>query len=200
MLACMEFQVIDDNDADAKERLFSQLVHTSWQRFNEQYLNQKYDEVVVGAVISAHVKAGFLLIDLSSDGTYHHLRFENPTDQTRAIVQLRNLAEDLTVARVLGRLASVTIGYGEKAPNLGTVWNAFKTELKSIMMATPEPGVITFDADLTGGYIYAQVPLVLNLDDYIDANLKVNLPLLQQHIDVTTHTLRKYLRGRLALA
>ena len=41
---------------------------------------------------------------------------------------------------------------------------------------------------------------MLNLDDYIDADLKVNLALLGQHIDVTTHTLRKYLRGRLALA
>lgn len=198
MLEFMDIQHTED--AEAKEKLFTQLVQASWGRFNEQFLNQKYDEVVVGAIIAANVKAGMLLIDLSSDGTYHHLRFENPEDHTRSIVQLRNLSEDLTVARVLGRLATVTLGYGEKAPNLGTVWNAFKTELKSVLMATPEPGVITFDADLTGGYIYAQVPLLLNLDDYIDSQLHVNLPLLQQHIDVTVHTLRKYLRGRLALA
>ena len=196
----MAINELNPAEAEAKEHLFTQLVHASWKRFNEQYLNQKYDEVVVGAIVAANVKAGMLLIDLSSDGTYHHLRFEDPGDHTRIIVQLRNHAEDLTVARVLGRLASVTLGYGEKASNLVAVWNAFKTELKSVLMATGEPGVITFDADLTGGYIYAQVPLLLNLDDYIDSNLSVNLTLLQQHIDATLHSLRKYLRGRMALA
>ena len=186
-------------DPEQMEQLFTQLVHTSWKRYNEQYQNQKIDEVLVGAMIAANVKSGYLLIDLNSDGVSHYLRLEDPQTHSRVILQLRNHAEDLTVARVLGRLATVTVGYGEKAPNLGTVWGAFKTELKSMLMATAEPGVITFDADLTGGYIYAQVPLILNLDDYVASDLKVNLPLLQEHVGATVHSLRKYLRGRLAL-
>ena len=56
---------------------------------------------------------------------------------------------------------------------------------------------MTCDADLASGYIYVQVPLIVNLDDYFSAGLDVNYPLLQQHIGATVHSLAKYLNGRL---
>jgi hypothetical protein len=82
--------------------------------------------------------------------------------------------------------------------NTASVFNAFKSEFKSGFMDAREPGVITFDADLTAGYIYTQVPLLLNLDQYFGENFEVKYDLLQQHLGATVHSLKKYLNGRLA--
>ncbi|MDQ7824922.1 MAG: hypothetical protein RDV48_19135 [Candidatus Eremiobacteraeota bacterium] len=184
---------------EEKEKIFVELVKYSWDRYNEIFSNQKLDEIFLGSVITSNVKRGYSLIDLNSDGVNHFLRFENLTDKTRLIFRLNNLSEDLTVAKVQGHMADVVIGYGEKVSDIGAVWNTFKAEIKSTFIINKEPGVITCDADLTGGYIYAQIPLIFNLDLYIKHTYHVNIDLLNSHIDATVHSLKKYLDGRLAI-
>jgi len=56
---------------------------------------------------------------------------------------------------------------------------------------------MTVDADLASGYLYVQVPLLLDVDKYVAPGYQVNHALLQQHIIATVHSLAKYLRGRL---
>jgi len=98
---------------------------------------------------------------------------------------------------VLGRLARAVIGYGQMVNNVGALWQAFKAEVKSSFIDSGEPGIMTCDADLESGYIYVQVPLILDLDQYFSSNYQVNHALLQQHIMATVHSLAKYLNGRL---
>jgi len=188
-------------DPEEMEKIFTDLVAYSWKRYDEILINKRLDEVLIGLVIASNVKSGYSLIDISSDGVNHYLRFENLSDGTRLIFRLTNLSEDLTQAKVLGHVANVTIGYGEKVRDLGKIWQAFKAEVKSTFLITDEPGIITCDADLTGGYIYAQIPLIFNLDNYLDKDhtYRADVDLLQLHINSTVHSLRKYLKGRLSM-
>lgn len=184
---------------EEREKTFVDLVKYSWQKYNETFYNQKIDDVLLGAVVANMVEDGFSLIDLNSDGVNHHLRFENLATRERLVFKLRHLSEDLTVAKVQGHLGDVTVGYGQRTDDIATVWSTFKSEMKSMFMQTAEPGIITFDADLTGGYIYAQIGLILDLDRYVARDLAVNLQLFDEHMEAVIHSLKKYLRGRLAV-
>jgi len=147
------------------ERIFVGLVDQSWQRYNEDIKNKHMDDLLVGAVIASTVAAGYSLIDLNSDGVRHYLRFEDMDSRERLIFELHNLAEDTVTAKVRGRWARTIIGYGSPSKNAKTAWSVLKAEMKSsFIVDRNEPGVITFDADMTSGYIYAQVPLLLNLE------------------------------------
>jgi hypothetical protein len=185
--------------SEEHDQIFVGLVKESWKHFNETLNNTRMDDLLVGAVITSMVEQGYALIDLNSDGMNHYLRFEWLQTKQRVIFQLRNLAEDLLTAKVLGRKANVTIGYGEVVQNTQAVWGALRAEVKSQYLDAGEPGVITCDADLTSGYIYVQVPLILDLDQYFGANWSVNNALLQKHIYATVQALAKYLRGRLSV-
>jgi hypothetical protein len=180
------------------DQVFVGLVNQSWKHYNEELQNTRMDDLLVGAVIASTVEQGYALIDLNSDGTNHYLRFEWLQTRQRLIFQLQNLSEQLVTAKVLGRRARVTIGYGEHVQNTGAVWSALKAEMKSGFLDATEPGVITCDADLTASYIYVQVPLILDLDQYFSDDWKVNYQVLQNHIYATTQALAKYLRGRLS--
>lgn len=180
------------------DQVFGQLVKRSWQRFDEQMHNRQVDDLLVGAVITAMVSEGNALIDLTSDGNHHHLRFEHPQGKQRLLFQLTHLTGDLVSARVLGQHASVQMGYGEYVQNTRAVWDALKSEVKSGFLDVGEPGVMTVDADLTTGYVYVQVELLLDLDPYFGDNYKINYPLLQQHLAGVRQALAKYLHGRLA--
>ena len=79
------------------------------------------------------------------------------------------------------------------------MWSSFKQELKSAFIIDREPGVITVDADLTGGYLYAQVPMIWDLDDYVPEEYTPDYDLIGEHVDCTTAALKKYLTGRLAM-
>jgi hypothetical protein len=179
------------------EQVFVSLVKDSWRRYNETIQNTRMDELLVGAVITSSVEQGYSLIDLNSDGVNHYLRFEHLPSKQRLIFQLTNLSEDLVSAKVLGRHARVVIGYGQMVNNAGAIFQALKAEVKSGFLDAAEPGIITCDADLTSGYIYVQVPLILDLDQYFMSDHQVKYPLLQQHIAAVVHSLAKYLRGRL---
>jgi hypothetical protein len=183
-------------DTDA---IFVGLVQESWKIHEEERHNRYVDDMLVGAVISAMVEDGFSLIDLSSDGTAHYLRFERLDTKQRLIFRLTNRAELLLAAKVLGRYADVIIGYGERVENTQALWQALKTELKSTFLESGEPGVITADADITSGYLYVQVPLILGVDTYFGEDYAIDYAMLRRHIGSTVHALHKYLRGRLEL-
>lgn len=180
------------------EQVFVSLVKESWKKYNEDIYNSRVDDMLVGAVIHSNVELGYSLIDITSDGVYHHLRFEHLPTKQRVIFELRNLSEDLLSAKVLGRRARVIIGYGCQVQNFGALWQTLKAEMKSSFVDSGEPGVITCDADMSSGYIYAQVPLLFDLDQYFGGNYQINYQLLQHHINATVHSLAKYLQGRLS--
>ncbi len=180
------------------EQVFVSLVKASWERYDEIFRNERMDDLLVGGVIASCVEAGYLLIDLSSDGVHHYLRFEQLPSKHRLIFELTNLTEDMVSARVLGRHARVVIGYGQMVNNVKAAWQILKAEFKSGFLDATEPGVITCDADLDTGYVYAQVPLLLDLDQYFGQGYQVNYALLQQHLNATAQSLSKYLSGRLS--
>lgn len=181
---------------DALDAMFGKLVDQSWSYYENHAFANRIDEVFLGALITASLDNGWSLIDLTSDGTNHYVRFENLDNHSRLIFKLRHLTGDLATARILGHRASVVVGYGEKVPNFQKVWSAVKAEYKSGYIRTPEPGTITVDGDVAAGYVYVQVDLFWNIEDYVREDYSVNYGTLDDHVDACTHALRKYLRGR----
>lgn len=185
------------NKTEALEDVFTDLVDQSWKMHYEQIRNGRMDDLLVGAVIAAMVMQGYSLIDLTSDGVKHYLRFEDLETNVRVVFELRNLTENLVQARTLGRRARVVVGYGQMVDNFRKTWSVLKDEIKGGLMVQDEPGVITFDSDLTAGYVYAQIPLILDLDQYFGEGYQVNYKLIQRHLDAVLHSLKKYLNGRI---
>lgn len=183
---------------DRLDGIFSSLVEASWDYLQDHRFASHVDEVFLGAVITSTLDAGYSLIDISSDGENHYLRFENLADRSRVVVRLRHLTGDLAAAKVLGQRASAVVGYGEKMPNASTVFSALKAEMKSGFMGSSEPGTISVDGDLTSGYVYAQVDLFLKIDDYVQPDYTTDHAMLAEHLASCVHALRKYLRGRFA--
>lgn len=183
---------------DRLERVFGKLVKESWTYYDAQKYASQVDEVMLGAVITCTLDNGYSLIDLSSDGTHHYVRFQHLKEQSRILCRLTHLTADLTTAKVQGHRASVIIGYGERMDDFSRIFSALRSEVKSGYIQSAEPGTIVVDGDMNTGYIYVQVDLYLDLDDYIGRNFDVDYPVLKDHLAATLHTLRKYLRGRFA--
>jgi hypothetical protein len=183
---------------DALDRVFGDLVKESWRYLGEHRFASHIDEVFLGAIITSTLDTGYSLIDLSSDGSHHYLRFENLSDKSRIIVRLTHLTASLALAKVLGQRASAVIGYGEKVGNLAKIWSAIQAEMKSAYIQDAEPGTITVDGDINSGYVYCQVDLYLDIDQYVGRDYGIDYAKLASHIGATTHALRKYLRGRFA--
>ena len=185
---------------EQKEALFEELLHKSWRfRARHAHANQ-IDEVLVGAVISSTLDNGYSLIDLTSDGTYHYLRFEEMSSGNRIVFQLRHLTPSLAMAKVLGHEAEVTVGYGERHKRFKAVFNALKQEYKGGYISTPDPGVITVDGDIASQYIYVQVTTLWDINDYLleQGSYRINYEKLTEHIGAIIHCLRKYLHGRVS--
>jgi hypothetical protein len=189
-------QTITNEQDEQLDAIFGELIEESWEYLKEHELASQIDEVFLGAVISGAVDGGYSLIDLTSDGTHHYLRFENLNNTSRLVFRLKHLTGDVVTAKVVGQRASVVIGYGEKATNIGQIMNALKAEFKSGFIINPEPGTITVDGDLTSGYVYCQVDMFWKIDDYITGEYIVSTEKLMLHITACRHALRKYLRGR----
>jgi hypothetical protein len=189
-------QKVSDEQDEQLDAIFGELIEESWEYLREHELASQIDEVFLGAVITGAVDGGYSLIDLTSDGTHHFLRFENLNDSSRLVFRLKHLTGDVVTAKVVGQRASVVIGYGEKAANIGQIMSALKAEFKSGFIVNPEPGTITVDGDLTSGYVYCQVDMFWKIDDYITGEYIVSTEKLMLHITACRHALRKYLRGR----
>jgi hypothetical protein len=182
------------------DAVFIEQVRKSWERYAQHRRASEVDEVLVGGVITACLDNGYALIDLSSDGTHHHLRFERLEDGSRAIFRLTHLGGSLLNAKVLGHQAQVVLGYGERVKDFQKVWQAIKQEIKGGYISQAEPGILTVDGDISSQYVYVEVGLLWDLQDYMagDDLYRVNYPKLTQHVGAGLHALKKYLRGRFA--
>jgi hypothetical protein len=182
------------------EAVFVEMVKTSWKVHSEIERAGRVDDVLLGAVIAAGVRLGKCLIDLQSDGSSHFVRFEELSSRTRLTFRLTHLTPDVASAKALGQLANVTIGVGRVVNNVGALWGALKQEVKSAFLTAEEPGVISLDADMASGYVYAQVPLLWRLEEYLQADYQPDYEKIASHIYCCEVSLSKYLDGRLSLA
>lgn len=186
------------SEDDRLDGVFSNLVQASWDYHADHKFASHVDEVFLGAIITGYLDNGWSLIDITSDGTHHYLRFEDMGDHSRSIVRFTHLTPQLALSQVLGHRASVVIGYGERIKNFSKVWGAIKAEYKSGFLSGDTPGTISVDGDISSQYVYCQVPLFLCIDDYVSRSYEIDYPKLDSHLDATTHALRKYLRARFA--
>lgn len=182
---------MEENDA-----IFGRLIKTSWNRYEEQARNREMDDVFVGAVITAEVAAGGLLLDLQSDGESHYLRFERHDSGERTYFQLGHITTELLQAKVLGHYARVVAGYGERVRNAAAYVSGWKRELTSDLIEQNEPGIVVFDAEPEEGYIYAEILLYLDLDPYFAGGHQVDYAKLQHDLGALRASLSKMLHGR----
>jgi hypothetical protein len=181
---------------------FIDLVGRSWQMYKETEFATSIDEAMLGGVITAMVDCGFALIDLETANAWagtagaHRLRFEEPADHSRVNVSLQHLTPDPAVAKMIGHRASAVIGYGQRVPEFGKVGQAVKQEMQSSFIVSPEPGTVTFDADISSGYVYAQIDLLLEIERYVDEHLGVDHELLRKHIASVVYTMKTFIHAR----
>lgn len=186
----------DANSPEVLEQRFVELVGASWKRWNIWEHARRVDDVALGSVIASYVESGWQLIDLESDGQTHMARFQS--GDHRLAVSIVALSEDPVRAQAQGRLVQVTVAYGQRVRDLGRIMSTIKQEMKSSMIANAnEPGVITFDGDMSTGYVYAQVNLLLNLDDYFDGLIQKSP--ISRDLYAAVHSLSKYLSGRIGV-
>jgi hypothetical protein len=182
-----------DGDLDA---VFAELVEQSWHYHHLVDNTLRMDDLLVGALITVTLDAGHVLIDLTSDGSHHFLRFEDLEDRARVTMALTHLTRDVTMAKAVGQRASLVVGYGEPMKSFARVMDAIRKETKSGYLGSADPGIVTFDADSESQYVYAQIDLFLDIDAYVSDELEISYELLAGHVDATIHALRKFLRGR----
>lgn len=194
---------------------FMSLVDRSWTMYKETEFATSIDEAMLGGVITAMVDCGFVLIDLDTASAWaaptagaatevnsnvtvghHQLRFEEPATHARVSLSLQHLTADPAVAKMIGHRASVIVGYGERVPNFSKVGQAVRQEMQSAFIASPEPGTVTFDADISSGYVYAQIDLLLELERYVDEHLAVDHELLRRQIASIVYTMKTFIDTR----
>ena len=199
---------------------FIALVGRSWELYKETEFATSIDEAMLGGVITALVDCGFVLIDLETPGAglpaaasqtgvtvgdataaiepvmHNALRFEEPQTHARVTVELEHLTPDVATSKLIGHRAGVVVGYGERVPNFSQVGQAVRQEVQSGWIASPEPGTVTFDADISSGYVYAQIDLLLELDRYVGEDLTVDHDLLRRHLASVVYTMQTFIRSR----
>ncbi len=194
---------------------FIALIDRSWEMYKETEFATSIDEAMLGGVITAMVDCGFALIDLNTarpwgaaaaSGTTttatpapsasHELRFEEPQTQARVALSLQHLTPDPAAAKMIGHRAAVVIGYGARVPNFTRVGQALRQEVQSSFIASPEPGTVTFDADISSGYVYARIDLLLELQRYVDDHLAVDHELLRRHLASVVYTMKTFIESR----
>jgi hypothetical protein len=185
---------ISDQELDDE---FLALIDRSWEMYKETEKAMTIDETIVGGIVTALVDSGFVLIDITT-GLQHSLRFEVPTTGARVTVDLEHLTPGLAASKVVGHRANLVVGYGERLGNAGQIGQALRTEVASAFVATPEPGTVTFDADIASGYVYARVDLYLEPERYVGEGLRVDHDLLRRHIAALVHTMRTFVHTRFA--
>ena len=129
-------------------------------------------------------------------GMGHELRFEEPGVAHRVTVTLDHLTKDPAAAKTLGHLASLVVGYGERVGNFSQVGQAVRQELAASFIASPEPGTVSWNADISSGYVYAEIDLILELSTYVDDKLAVDHALVRKHLAAVVNTLRTFVRAR----
>lgn len=183
---------VSDQELDDE---FIALVDRSWEMYKETEKAETIDETIVGGLITALVDSGFVLIDITT-AAQHALRFEVPTTGARVTVELQHLTAGLAASKVIGHRANLSVGYGERLGNAGQIGQALRGEVASSFVATPEPGTVSFDADISSGYVYARIELYMEPERYVDDDLQVDHDLLRRHVAALVHTMRTFVRTR----
>jgi hypothetical protein len=178
------------------DEVFAGLVEASWKYHHLLEDTQRMDDVLVGALITATLDTGRALLDIESDGTNHFLRFEDPGDRSRVSMAITHITRDVTTARAVGQRAAVTVAYGEAITRFGQVVEAMRKQAKSGYVKSAEPGIVTFDKDDESKYLYAQIDLFLDVEDYISPRFEVDYDKLNRAVAACVHALRKFLEGR----
>lgn len=200
---------------------FIGLIDRSWEMYKETEFATSIDEAMLGGVITALVDCGFALIDLNTASPWgaattaaatatatttttatpapsaaHQLRFEEPQTHSRIALSLQHLTPDPAAAKLIGHRAAVVIGYGARVPNFSRVGQALRQEVQSSFIASPEPGTVTFDADISSGYVYAQIDLLLELERYVDEHLAIDHELVRRHLASVIYTMKMFVESR----
>jgi len=204
---------------------FMALLKRSWEIFKESEHATAIDEAMLSGVITALLDCGYVLIDVATAGALpyaatagstttttasttpvvaadgvagmgHELRFEEPGVAHRVTVTLDHLTKDPAAAKTLGHLASLVVGYGERVGNFSQVGQAVRQELAASFIASPEPGTVSWNADISSGYVYAEIDLILELSTYVDDKLAVDHALVRKHLAAVVNTLRTFVRAR----
>lgn len=184
----------EDTRLDA---IFTDLLEATWDYQEAHEFASCVDEVFLGAVITSALDAGRVLIDLSSDGTHHFLRFEHPEDSSRVLLRLTHLTGNLTTSRVQGHMASIVVGYGERVTGFGDIWARLSSEPRSGLVPRDQPGALVADGDVASQYVYVQVRLYLRIDDYVAPDWSIDHDRLRDHMTACVRALRVHLYGRL---
>ncbi len=132
----------------------------------------------------------------TATAAHHQLRFEEPETHARVTVALEHLTPDVASAKMIGHRASAIIGYGQRVKEFNKVGQAVRQEVQSSFVLSPEPGTVTFDADLSSGYVYAQIDLLLELDRYVAEDLAVDHDLLRRHLASVVYTMKMFVQSR----
>ncbi len=183
-------------DAEELEDVFADMVRSSWNFYKRVDFATRLDEVLLGSLIATTTGTGQVLIDLTSDGRNHYVRFEDPTDRSRTTMAISHLTPSAVEGEVLGHHASVVIGWGQRVADASSVVNALKQEWKSALVQTPEPGTVTVDGDVTSGYAYTQIDLIWALEELVSPDYTVDTEKLTRYVRAAVHSLRKYWYGR----
>ncbi len=179
------------------DAIFTDLLEATWDYQEAHEFASCVDEVFLGAVVTSALDDGRVLIDLSSDGTHHFLRFEHPENGSRVLLRLTHLTGNLTTSRVQGHMASMVLGYGERVSGFGDIWARLSSRPRSELVPRDQPGALVADGDVASQYIYVQVRLFLRIDDYVSRSWSIDHERLRDHMAACVRALRVHLYGHL---
>jgi hypothetical protein len=174
---------------------FEVLLQQTWDWDEEWRFSTQVDEVFLGALITGTLNNDYSLMEISSDGSHHHLRFEHIDTGSRLVYRVSYLTDTLPVAKVLGHRVSVVFGYGENLPNPVrdlALDGASRFGLEDM----PSPGTLVIAADEGSDYSYAKVELTLNISTYVNKDYSVDTMVLGQDVRTTIGALKAYLCQR----
>lgn len=174
------------------EERFAEMVKATWALHRGMAFSTRIDDVLLGAVIAASTATGTVLIDLTSDGHDHYLRFQHSGDQSRIVIGFTHLTPGLVGGE--REYASVTIGWGQKVANAGEAERIVKAERDATIDVEVKPGTVTVDVD--AGYAFAEIELLWVIDHYVDDTYEVNHEALRLSLAAAVHSLRAYWYAR----
>jgi hypothetical protein len=174
---------------------FEAQLQQTWSWDDEWSFSTQVDEVFLGALIASTLKHGYSLMEISSDGTHHHLRFEQIETASRLVYRVTYLTDTLPVAKVMGHRASVIFGYGERLTDCAVDVPLTEAERYGLE-AMPAPGTLVLRGEEGTEYIYAKVELTLDISRFVHGDYSVDTDLLAEHVRVTSEALQAYLRNR----
>lgn len=183
-------------DADRLAATFDRLVDASWAWYDDHLFAHHADQVFLGGLVTVVLDAGYALIDLEREGRDHQLRFEDLETGCRIAVHLTHLTPTLETARALGLRAAATIGYGERVERLGAVMRGLGKEIETAAVDDEAPGTFRIEADVTAKYVYAHLPLFLELDRYVRRDWTLDDERLREDLGAVLQTLRAWLRDK----